>query len=152
MHPGHLIVGAVALAATLAINSITVNRLIRRKLRLSLFLLAAYMLLHLVLYVRPDFDARLGDDGQSLEQLALAAAIINLVVVSLLNPLRQDRIPDRFPSIVQDAIVIGLFLLVATVAFNDKLLATSAVSAVVVGFALQDTLGSAFAGLAIQSE
>jgi CRP-like cAMP-binding protein len=41
---------------------------------------------------------------------------------------------------------------VATFVFNDQLLATSAVSAVVIGFALQDTLGNAFAGLAIQSE
>src|SRR5690606_14202522 len=63
-----------------------------------------------------------------------------------------DRIPDRFPSIVQDAIVIGVLILVATFAFGDEFLATSAVSAVVVGFALQDTLGNAFAGLAIQSE
>ena len=152
MHPGHLTVGVVALAATLAINSFTVNRLVRRKLRLSLFLIGAYVLLHLALYGWPQIDARLGGDGQGLEQLALAAAIINLVVVALVNPLREDRVPDRFPSIVQDAIVIGLFLLVATLAFNDKLLATSAVSAVVVGFALQDTLGNAFAGLAIQSE
>ena len=43
-------------------------------------------------------------------------------------------------------------LLVATFVFEDKLLTTSAVGAVVVGFALQDTLGNAFAGLAIQSE
>ena len=40
----------------------------------------------------------------------------------------------------------------ATLVFHDKLLTTSAVSAVVIGFALQDTLGNAFAGLAIQSE
>ena len=58
----------------------------------------------------------------------------------------------RFPSILQDAIVIGLLVLVATFVFEDKLLTTSAVSAVVVGFALQDTLGNAFAGLGIQSE
>jgi CRP-like cAMP-binding protein len=36
--------------------------------------------------------------------------------------------------------------------FGDRFLATSAVGAVVLGFALQDTLGNAFAGLAIQSE
>ena len=42
--------------------------------------------------------------------------------------------------------------MVATFVFDDKLLTTSAVGAVVVGFALQDTLGNAFAGLAIQSE
>ena len=82
----------------------------------------------------------------------LAAALINLLVLALFNPLRDDRVPDRFPAIVQDAIVIGILMLVATFAFGDKLLTTSAVSAVVVGFALQDTLGNAFAGLAIQSE
>ena len=66
--------------------------------------------------------------------------------------MRADRVPDRFPSILQDAIVIGILMLVATFAFGDKILTTSAVSAVVIGFALQDTLGNAFAGLAIQSE
>ena len=48
--------------------------------------------------------------------------------------------------------VIGLLALIATFVFEDKLLTTSAVGAVVVGFALQDTLGNAFAGLGIQSE
>jgi CRP-like cAMP-binding protein len=61
-------------------------------------------------------------------------------------------VPDRFPSIVQDAFVIGALLLVATFALDEAFLATSAVGAVVIGFALQDTLGNAFAGLAIQSE
>jgi small-conductance mechanosensitive channel/CRP-like cAMP-binding protein len=87
-----------------------------------------------------------------VEQLLLSAAVINLFVVSLLNPIGEDRVPDAFPSILQDAMVIGLLVLVATFVFHDKLLTTSAVSAVVVGFALQDTLGNAFAGLAIQSE
>ena len=59
--------------------------------------------------------------------------------------------PDRYPSIVQDAFVIGMLMLVATL-FGDRFVATSAVGAVVLGFALQDTLGNAFAGLAIQSE
>jgi Mechanosensitive ion channel/Cyclic nucleotide-binding domain len=61
-------------------------------------------------------------------------------------------VPDAFPSILQDAMVIGLLVLIATFVFEDKLLTTSAVGAVVVGFALQDTLGNAFAGLGIQSE
>jgi len=49
-------------------------------------------------------------------------------------------------------LVIGVLVLIATFVFQDKLLTTSAVGAVVVGFALQDTLGNAFAGLGIQSE
>ena len=89
---------------------------------------------------------------RALERLAFAAGTINLLVVSLINPLRANRVPDAFPSILQDAIVIGLFVLIATFVFQDKLLTTSAVGAVVVGFALQDTLGNAFAGLSIQSE
>ena len=35
---------------------------------------------------------------------------------------------------------------------QEKFLTTSAVGAVVIGFALQDTLGNTFAGLAIQVE
>ena len=153
MHSYHLTAGAVALAAALALQLLTANRLVQRKLRLSIFLLAAYVLAHLVFVVRPELAARMppGSDLYSIERLVLAAALISLFVVALINPLRHDRVPDRFPSIVQDAFVIGLLLLFATL-FDDKLLATSAVGAVVVGFALQDTLGNAFAGLAIQSE
>src|SRR3970282_1813273 len=69
-----------------------------------------------------------------------------------INPLRVDRTPERFPAIVQDAIVVALFALVATFVLREKFLTTSAVGAVVVGFALQDTLGNLFSGLAIQIE
>jgi CRP-like cAMP-binding protein len=61
-------------------------------------------------------------------------------------------VPERFPNIVQDTIIIGLFLVVATAVMQEKFLTTSAVGAVVIGFALQDTLGNMFAGLAIQVE
>ena len=150
--PGHLILSVAALAATLAISSYTANRLVKRKLRLSLLLIGTYALLHAVLAFRNDLLPVYGTDLYSFEQLALAAGIINLVVISVVNPLRADRVPDRFPSIIQDALVIGLVFLIGTVFLDDRFLATGAVSAVVLGFALQDTLGNAFAGLAIQSE
>ena len=151
--PGHVIMGAAALAAALAVFTLTVNSLVKRRLRLSIFLLVAYLGLHLLLLlVRPAMAPSVESELLSVEQLALAAAVINLVALSLINPLRADRVPDHFPAILQDFIVVGLLVFVATFVFNDKLLATSAVSAVVIGFALQDTLGNAFAGLAIQSE
>jgi CRP-like cAMP-binding protein len=53
---------------------------------------------------------------------------------------------------VQDFIVLLLFTVIGTVLLREQLLTTSAVGAVVVGFALQDTLGNLFAGLAIQVE
>ena len=82
------------------------------------------------------------------------SAIITTIVAALLNPLRADRPSARFPNIVQDARSSSwLFFIVATFVLRDSSLVTaSAVSAVVVGFALQDTLGNAFAGLAIQIE
>ena len=147
----NVLLGVIAFAVTLALYSFTINRLVRRKLRLSLVLLAGYAVLHLVLIWRPEMTPEMAAQISEFAQLGLAAAIINLLVVALVNPLRADRVPDQFPSIVQDAFVIGTFLLVATF-LGDKFLATSAVGAVVLGFALQDTLGNAFAGLAIQSE
>ena len=151
-HSWHLVFGIAALLTTFAISALTVNRLVRRKLKLSLFLIGAYVVAHTVLAFRLAGDAALDEQLVSIERLAFAAGLINLVVIASLNPLREDRVPARYPAILQDFIVIGLLVLVATLVFQDKLLTTSAVSAVVLGFALQDTLGNAFAGLAIQSE
>ncbi len=151
-HSWHLVFGVVALLTTLAISAFTINQLVRRKLKLSLFLLGSYVILHLVMAVRLSPNATVDDQLISIERLAFAAGLINLIVIAFLNPLREDRVPARYPAILQDFIVIGLLVLVATLVFQDKLLTTSAVSAVVLGFALQDTLGNAFAGLAIQSE
>jgi small-conductance mechanosensitive channel len=151
-YPG-IIMGVAAFAATLVLSGLTLNRFVRRKLRLSLFLLAASVIIHLIVGLSGDrLDADVRENLTSLAKLAFAAGIINALVVSFVNPLRIDRVPDRFPTILQEFIVIGLLLVVATFVFHDKLLTTSAVSAVVIGFALQDTLGNAFAGLAIQSE
>src|SRR5829696_1427265 len=151
-HPYHLMVGAAALAAALAASSFSANRLVKRKLRLSVYLLLAYLAAHVFYLIRTDLSPAFETDLYSLERLALVAALINLAIVTMINPMRVDRVPDRYPAIVQDAIVIGLVLLVAMFVLGDKFLTTSAVSAVVLGFALQDTLGNAFSGLAIQSE
>jgi len=79
-------------------------------------------------------------------------AIVTAVVALVANPWRSDRPSDRFPAIVQDFIIIVLFTVIGTVLLREQLLTTSAVGAVVVGFALQDTLGNLFSGLAIQIE
>ena len=143
--------GVAAVAATLLFSALTLNDLVRRKLRLSSYLFGAYVLFNLVVWQQPNLPGLEGD-LLALERLVFAAAVINLVVYLFINPLRANRVPDAFPSILQDAIVIGVLVIVATFVFQDKLLTTSAVGAVVVGFALQDTLGNAFAGLGIQSE
>ncbi len=147
----HLLLGVAALAVTLGIMSLTVNRLVRRKLRLSVFLFVIYVGAMSILALKPGLAPATEEQILALAKLAFAAAIVNALVFALVNPLRVDRVPDRFPTIVQDALVIGLTVLSATF-LSEHFVTTSAVSAVVIGFALQDTLGNAFAGLAIQSE
>jgi len=146
-----LLLGLVAFALILAIRVVTVNRLVQRKLRLSLIFLVGYIAIGVFLVMRPGMGAQAQAQLQAFEKLAMAAALINALVFSLANPLRHDRVPDRFPIILQDAMVIAL-VIASAMFLSSELVTTSAVSAVVLGFALQDTLGNAFAGLAIQSE
>ena len=148
---GAIVLALVMLVAALAAAAFAPNRLVARKLRLTVYLLGAFLILRVVL-AKATLAPELASQVEAIHYLLFLLAIINTVVVAGVNPLRQDRVPDRFPAIVQDAIVIGLFLVAATLIFPEKLLAASAVSAVIVGFALQDTLGNAFAGLAIQIE
>lgn len=146
----HLILGITALAVMLGIMTISTNRLIRRRFRLSVVLTVLYLAADAAASLYPLAPAT-AQQVNSFGKLALLAALINAVVLVLINPIRQDRVPERFPLILQDAIILGLVLFAATF-ISAELVTTSAVSAVVLGFALQDTLGNAFAGLAIQSE
>ena len=134
----------VVLAALAAVR----NRFVRARLGFAA----------VVLFVAFGFDIALarniGDPALvgGLARLLLVAAGIVAGVGLLFNPWRHDRVSERVPAIVQDVIVIALFAVAATLFLDEKFLTTSAVGAVVVGFALQDTLGNLFAGLAIQVE
>lgn len=139
---------AVAFGVVLAALAAVRNRFVRARLGFA----AA------VLLVAAGFDIalarNLGDPALvgGLARLLLVAAGIVAGVGLLFNPWRHDRVSERVPAIVQDVIVIALFAVAATLFLDEKFLTTSAVGAVVVGFALQDTLGNLFAGLAIQVE
>lgn len=143
--------GLALFAVSVLARAASRNRLVRRKLRLSILLFGVYAVVSAAVHQFAP-SAELAATILSVNRLLMALAAINLVVVVLINPHRVDRVPEKFPAIVQDTIVIGLFMLVATVALQEKFLTTSAVGAVVIGFALQDTLGNTFAGLAIQVE
>lgn len=149
--PLSVIVGFALLLTSLGLRRATINRHIRGRLLLSAVLFGVFTLTSLALHylTLPDETRQFFID---LNPLVMAFAVINLVVALLLNPLGADRLPDRFPAIVQDTLLILLFGLVATLILRDRILATTAVGAVVIGFALQDTLGNLFAGLAIQIE
>jgi small-conductance mechanosensitive channel/CRP-like cAMP-binding protein len=143
-----IIAGVIGLAATLALRAVIGSRFVRGRLIFSAWLFLAFLVLELA--VLQQFG-----DGPLLAAIARLVAVlsvVNILIALLVNPWRDDRPSDRFPAIVQDVAIIALFGLIATLLMREQLLATSAVGAVVVGFALQDTLGNFFAGLAIQVE
>ena len=143
-----LIAGVVALAATLALIVAIKSRFVRGRLQFSSWLLLAFVGLQVAVLQSIGDVALLA----GLARLVFVLAVINLVISLLANPWRESRPSERFPAIVQDVAIIALFMIIATVLMNEQLLTTSAVGAVVVGFALQDTLGNLFSGLAIQVE
>jgi small-conductance mechanosensitive channel/CRP-like cAMP-binding protein len=143
--------GLALLAVMLVLRGASRNRHLRGRLSASAAAAATYAIVAATI----DYGAmRPGmlDELRILQPLLLAFAIINALVALLINPWRVDRIPDRFPTILQDTIVIVLFALAATLLLQDRIFAATAAGAVVIGLALQDTLGNLFAGLAIQIE
>jgi small-conductance mechanosensitive channel/CRP-like cAMP-binding protein len=144
-------IGAALLLFALVMRSATINRYVRSRLLISALLFGAYAAAAaLVAYGR--LPATAVAQLHTAIPLFLAFGIANALVVLVINPWRTDRIPEHFPNIVQDTIVIALFGLAAMLFLPDKVVATTAIGAVVIGFALQDTLGNLFAGLAIQIE
>lgn len=146
--PSLIVVSVVGLALTFALGLAAPSRFIRGRLRFSAYLLLAALALDLTSRQGLQEAALLA----SLARLLVVLATINLAVALLVNPWRVDRASDRFPAIAQDVAIVGMFAVVATLLLRDQILTTSAVGAVIVGFALQDTLGNFFAGLAIQIE
>jgi len=148
---GPLILGLVLFVATLALRSAIRNRHVRGRLLTSAVMFALYaaaVALGEYALLTDQFAVQL----RLFEPLLLALGCINAFVAVAVNPWRHDRLPDRFPTIVQDAATIALFAIAAIVVLQEKVFAATAVGAVVVGLALQETLGNLFAGLAIQIE
>jgi small-conductance mechanosensitive channel/CRP-like cAMP-binding protein len=146
-----VLVSLAVAALSLLARLLTPNRLVRRKLRIPLALAVLFPVVALGLPYS-GFEPAVMGSVRSIANLGLALAVISFGVTVLANPLRVDRLPTAVPNIVQDALIVGLFVLAGTMLMQEKFLTTSAVGAVVVGFALQDTLGNAFSGLAIQIE
>lgn len=88
--------------------------------------------------------------------LALGACLAVLLGGALLFMILLPRLRLEPPRILQDviitvAVLVGLIWVASSQGLDvSGVVATSAVATVVVGFALQDTLGNIFAGLALQ--
>jgi small-conductance mechanosensitive channel len=152
-HPAlHALVALGGLILAAALMGVVRNRAMRRRLLFSVVLLLSAAALHLAVVEWPD-RAFLSSHGAATELLLTAVGLINTVVTLAFNPWRQDKVSDRVPAVVQDALVGGLGVVAAMFAFqNPNFLTGSAIAAAVIGFAMQDTLANAISGLAIQVE
>ena len=146
-----MIPSLVLFIAVLFLGAVSPNRHVRNRLWVSAVAFGIYAALAAAIRYHL-LTADMQQQVLVIQPLLLVFGAINGLVAVIINPWRVHRLPDRFPTIVQDAIVIGLFGLGATMILQEKIFAATAVGAVVVGFALQNTLGNLFAGLAIQIE
>ena len=115
-------------------------------------MLLAALSLELVHAAASGFDFPLPGKVRALELLLILLATITAAVALLFNRFQQGGVSEKYPAIVQDTLVIGMAAVAATYWWPERLLTTSALGVAVIGFALQDTLGNLFSGLAIQIE
>jgi small-conductance mechanosensitive channel len=128
------------------------NPAIRRRLLVTLAILVGAAATHAALVFLPDANL-VRQYGWRVEALLIVLASGQAVVALVFNLWSGADRPERAPAIVQDAIIALLVAVAAVITFpNTEFLTTSAIVAAVMGFALQETLGNAFAGLAIQIE
>ena len=148
-HPNaYLIAAAVCLLLTVLIP----NRWIRRRL----FFSSVVFLLDAAFFPVTAFALELSDRvfevAFQVVHFSAAVAVLNALVSTLFNPLRGQGVSDRWPSILQDVLVLAGPTIFVLFTFSEQLLALGVAGSVVIGIALKDTLGNLFAGLALQSE
>lgn len=154
LHPNSHWLLAVGLIGVQAVLMLVVrNRAVRRRLLSSAAVALAAALLHLVARELPSESWR--DLGARLEHLLLAFSFGSASIALLFNPWFVEDRAARAPAIVQDALVVVFVAGAAAIVFSVSsfnVLTGSAIVAAIMGFALQETLGNAFAGIAIQIE
>ncbi|MEZ5319849.1 MAG: mechanosensitive ion channel [Vicinamibacterales bacterium] len=151
----HVLWGGAFIVVALALAGIVRHRMVRRRLLFSTAVVGVYLAWHgALVYLAPADPAAPPPipHGLAVENLLLAFAIVTAGITLLFNPLFEDRMPDKAPAIVQDAMIVSLLGLIAVFGIGEEAWITSTAVAALVGFALQEQLANAFAGLAIQVE
>lgn len=154
-----LVAGAVLLVLLFGIRAASADKDFRRDLRGAFRFLSAFLILRVAAWAVPEdappLAAKLVRVGW---MLTFAFGITRALVALALKAVRL-RSPVATPKILRDVIGFVLYVLAALPILQAELelnlgglVATSAVLSVVIGLALQDTLGNLFAGLSLQLE
>jgi small-conductance mechanosensitive channel/CRP-like cAMP-binding protein len=147
----HLLVGFGLALATVAAMGAVRNHVLRRRLFFSVVAWVLFLAMHFVMNL-PSL-IKYGKELQAVEILLFALAAITAGVALAFNSWIKENV-ERAPAIVQDTVTFTLFGVVLALMFreNATALAGGAAAGIVLGFALQETLGNAFLGIGIQIE
>ncbi|MGH9856371.1 MAG: mechanosensitive ion channel domain-containing protein, partial [Acidobacteriota bacterium] len=135
-------------------HSPTIRNKIKAPLLVTFFLLTLYDLLYITGYILP---ARFQSYFFALLYLTIAILVIRILILFFFDIFLVRNKKYRAPQLLKEITTVVLFGIVLIVIIQDTLkiqvttlLATSALITVVLGLALQETLGNLFAGLALQ--
>jgi small-conductance mechanosensitive channel/CRP-like cAMP-binding protein len=137
------------LAASAVFTAIVRSRLVKRRLLFSAALFVIALATHVAILTSPAMRDTLDEAEYFLITFGVIAGLVTLAV----NPWYREREGEGVAAIVQDTLIAILVGVASMFVFKSPNLVFGITgSAIVLGFALQDTLGNAFAGLAIQIE
>ncbi|MBJ6765649.1 mechanosensitive ion channel family protein [Myxococcaceae bacterium JPH2] len=152
-----LAVGAVLAVLLLGALAATSDKDLRRDLRGALRLIIAFVVLRLAAWALPDTSHKAALKLVRVAWMLMFAFGVIRAGVGIGLKLWRLRSPGTTPKILRDVIDFTLYALAAVPILQTQLnldlaglVATSAVLSVVIGLALQETLGNLFAGLSLQ--
>ncbi|HET9449376.1 MAG TPA: mechanosensitive ion channel family protein [Aggregicoccus sp.] len=154
-----LVAGALLAVALLAIRATTPDATFKRDLRGALALMLAFVGFRVLAWLVPEASAPSLAKALRVAWMLTFAYGVTRIAVSLGLKLLRLRSPVATPKILRDVIDFTLYALATVPILQSQLnldltglVATSAVLSVVIGLALQDTLGNLFSGLSLQLE
>lgn len=154
-----LVVGVVLMVVILGASALFRDRDLKHDLRGAFWLLFTFLVLRLSAFVfHGQITGTLGNVIRMSWMLTFAFGTIRFLVSMALWAIRFNRRTPT-PKILRDFINVTLYAIVSLPIIKSTLkidiaglVATSAILSVVIGLAMQDTLGNLFAGLSLQLE
>jgi small-conductance mechanosensitive channel len=152
---GALILMLIALAAIVVVK----DRRVSRSLVLAVLALALFLITRFAVYSLGERAPMAVEAMRVAGLVFFAFALVRILGVAIVDVVMHQRTGVETPRIIRDMVLAGLYL-VATISVLrltlkidlTSFLTTAGILSIVLGLALQDTLGNLFSGLAVQIE
>lgn len=129
-----------------------------KRFHISLILIDIFLFLRFILIFMPSREEKHYLYLHVISLIVLSLALIQIFVKGFIHYFLEKKQNIIVPKIMQDFLQIVAFVVISIIILQEYLkldtsiLVTSSVLSIVIGLALQDTLGNFFAGLALQMQ